>query len=57
VADDADVFVYRAKARDHSPNYFVAGPDLSSPLQVTQTNALQDDFAWTRSQLVEFESE
>ena len=57
VADDADVFIYRAEAHDDSPDYFVAGPDLLAPRQVTQTNRFQDDYAWSRSALVEFESE
>ncbi|HUH13293.1 MAG TPA: prolyl oligopeptidase family serine peptidase [Longimicrobiales bacterium] len=56
-ADSAEVFVWRAEAADDSPDYFVAGADLASPRQVTGTNPFQDEFAWTRSELVEFESE
>ncbi len=56
-AEDSDVLVYRAEARHDSPDYFIAGPDLSSPRQVTATNPFQDEYAWTRSELFEFQSE
>ena len=57
VAADEDVFVYRAEARDDSPDYFVAGPDLSAPRQVSRTNTFQDDYACPGAALFEFESE
>ncbi len=56
-ADSSDVFLFRAQAFDQSPDLFVAGPDLSSPRQVTATNPFQSDFAWGRSELVEYVSE
>ncbi|MEE8586273.1 MAG: prolyl oligopeptidase family serine peptidase [Acidobacteriota bacterium] len=56
-AGKAEVYLYRAEARDDSPDYFTAGPDLGSPRQVSRTNAFQDDYAWTRSELFEFQSE
>ncbi|MEE2635822.1 MAG: prolyl oligopeptidase family serine peptidase [Acidobacteriota bacterium] len=56
-ARDTDVFVFRTEARDDSADFFVAGPDLSSTRQVTATNPFQDDYAWTRSELLDFESE
>lgn len=56
-ADDADVFVFRQEAYDDSPDYFVAGPDLSDARQVTRTNPFQDDYAWGRTELIEYENE
>ena len=56
-AEEAAVYVYRTEARDDSPDYFVAGPDLSSARRVTETNPFQDDYAWTRTELLDFESE
>ena len=56
-ADSADVFLYRAEARDDSPDLFVSGPTLASARQVTRTNALADNYAWTRAELVSYTSE
>lgn len=56
-ADSADVFLYRLEARDDSPDLFVAGADLAGARQVTNTNPFQDEFAWTRAELVEYTSE
>ncbi len=56
-ADSAGVFLYRAEARDNSPDYFVAGPDLSQPTQVSRTNPFMADYAWGKTRLVEFQNE
>ena len=56
-AEDADVFVFRQESYDDSPDYFVAGPELSNPRQVTRTNAFQDDYAWGRVELIDYENE
>ncbi len=56
-AEEADVFAFRQEAFDDSPDYFVAGPDLSSPRQVTATNPFQSDFAWGRTELIDYENE
>jgi dipeptidyl aminopeptidase/acylaminoacyl peptidase len=56
-ADSADLFLFRQEARDVSPDLFVAGPGLSDPRQVTRTNPFLSDYAWTRSELVDFTSE
>jgi len=56
-AADADVYAFRMEAFDDSPDYFVAGPDLSNPRQVTTTNAFHDDYAWGRTELVDYENE
>jgi len=56
-AEDADVFAYLVQGFDDSPDYFCAGPDLSDPRQVTRTNPFQSEFAWGRSELIEYENE
>ncbi len=56
-AEDADVYAFRRERFDDSPDYFVSGADLSSPRQVTETNAFQDDYAWGRAELIDYENE
>jgi len=56
-AADADVFAYMAQTHADAPDVFVAGPSLASPKQVTQTNAFQADYAWSRSEIVNYKSE
>ena len=56
-APDDDVFVFRRERFDDSPDYFAAGPDLGDASQVTRTNPFQDDYAWGRTELVEYENE
>lgn len=55
-AKDADVYVYTMEAYDDSPDAFVAGADLKDAKQVTKTNPFQSNYAWGRSELVEFKS-
>ena len=56
-ADSADVLLYRAERFDDPPDYFVAGPDLFDPAQVTGINPFIGDVAWGRAELVDFVSE
>ena len=56
-ADSADVLFYRVSAFDDPPDYFVAGPDLEDPLQVTAINPFISEVAWGRAELVDFVSE
>jgi dipeptidyl aminopeptidase/acylaminoacyl peptidase len=42
---------------DDSPDYFVGGPSLADAVQVTETNSFQSDYAWGRSELIEYENE
>ena len=57
-AEDADVYVYRKERFDDSPDYFVTTEDdLSDARQVTNTNPFQDDYAWGRTQLIDYENE
>ena len=55
-ADDGEVYAFQQESFEDSPNFFVTGPKLSDARQVTHTNPFQKDFAWGRSELVNFES-
>ncbi len=56
-ADSSDTYVYITQQFDDSPDYFVAGPELASPRQVTETNPFQKNYAWAESELIDFENE
>ncbi|NNK62621.1 MAG: S9 family peptidase [Gemmatimonadetes bacterium] len=56
-AEDADRFAYRVEGYGDSPDVFVAGPDLSGARQVTTTNPFVDEFAWGRTELVDYQNE
>jgi len=55
-ADASETYVYRVEDFEDSPDYFVGGPGLADARQVTRTNPFQSDYAWGRSELVEFSS-
>jgi dipeptidyl aminopeptidase/acylaminoacyl peptidase len=52
----ADVFGYVAQDYDDSPDLFVGGPDLREAKAVTATNAFQPDYAWGRSELLDYKT-
>ncbi len=56
-ASDADALLFRSERFDDSPDYFAAGPELSQPRQVTKTNPFQENYAWGRVELVDYENE
>ena len=56
-AEDADRYLFRRERFDDSPDFFVSGPDLAGARQVTRTNPFHDDYAWGRTQLVDYENE
>lgn len=56
-AKDADVFSYVAQSFEDSPDLLVGGADLTSAKQVTATNPFQSNYAWGRSEIVEFKSD
>ena len=57
-AEDADVYLYRKERFDDSPDYFVTREDdLSDARQVTNTNPFHDDYAWSHTQLIDYENE
>jgi dipeptidyl aminopeptidase/acylaminoacyl peptidase len=53
-AEDAEVFGYVVQAYDDSPDLFVGGPGLTGAGQITATNAFQEEFAWGRSEVIEY---
>ena len=56
-AEDAEVLLFRQEGYDDSPDYFVAGTDLRNPRQVTRTNPFQAEYAWGRTELIDYENE
>ena len=56
-ADSAAVYLFRSESRDDPPDFFTTNADLAAPRQVTRLNPFQDDYAWTRAELVDFTSE
>ena len=55
-AKGADVYAYAAEAFAVSPNYYAAGADLKSARQVTDTNPFAGQYAWGRSELIEYKN-
>jgi dienelactone hydrolase len=53
-AKDAEVYRYIMQDYDDSPDIFVGGPYLKGAEQVTTTNPFQSDYAWGRSELIEY---
>jgi dipeptidyl aminopeptidase/acylaminoacyl peptidase len=53
-AEEAEVFSYIAQAYDDSPDIFVGDADLGDATPVTTTNAFQNDYAWGRSELIDY---
>ena len=56
-AKNADVYGYTSQNYDNSPNLFVGGPDLKAAKQVTHTNAFQSNYAWGKSEIVDFKTD
>lgn len=56
-ADEAEVYSWVAQSFEDSPDVFVAGPDFSTAVQVTQTNPFQSEHAWGRAELIDFTNE
>ena len=55
-ADSADVLAFTRERFNDAPDWFVGGPLLRDPRQVTAFNAFQSSYAWGRSELVAFTS-
>ena len=53
-ASDAEIYAYIVENFADSPDYFTAGSDLARPRQVSETNPFQKDYAWGRSELIEY---
>jgi dipeptidyl aminopeptidase/acylaminoacyl peptidase len=56
-AKDAEVYSYSVENFDDSPDVFVGDAALKEAKQVTKTNPFQSDYAWGRSELVEYKNE
>jgi dipeptidyl aminopeptidase/acylaminoacyl peptidase len=56
-AKDADVYLYVAQDFNRSPNFYVAGPTLTSARQVSHTNPFQNEYRWGRSELIEYKND
>jgi dipeptidyl aminopeptidase/acylaminoacyl peptidase len=53
-AENADVYFYRAESFSESPNWYIAGPRLQDARRMSDTNVFQREYAWARSELVDF---
>jgi dipeptidyl aminopeptidase/acylaminoacyl peptidase len=56
-AKDAETYSYSIEDFDDSPDVFVGDASLKEARQVTKTNPFQSDYAWGRSELVEYKTE
>jgi len=56
-AKDAEVYDYVMQDYDVSPNIFVTGPDLKDGKPASHTNPFQNNFAWGRSELLNYKSD
>ncbi|MDE2974524.1 MAG: prolyl oligopeptidase family serine peptidase [Gemmatimonadota bacterium] len=56
-AEDTAVYVFRKERFDDSPDYFVTDGSFTDARQVTATNPFQDDYAWGRTELIDYENE
>ena len=54
---DSAVFAYVVEDFNESPNYFTAAGDLKDPHQMSDTNPFQKDYAWGRSELIDYKNE
>jgi dipeptidyl aminopeptidase/acylaminoacyl peptidase len=55
-AKNADVYAWLAQGFDDSPDFFTAGADLKNPRQVSETNPFQQQYAWGRAELIDYQS-
>lgn len=53
-AAEADRYAVRKERWDDAPDVFVGDADLRPLRQVTQVNAFQDDYAWGRTELLDY---
>lgn len=56
-AKDAEVYSYVIEDADDSPDVFVGDAALKDARQVTKTNPFQSNYAWGRSELIEYKTE
>ncbi|MDE2871946.1 MAG: prolyl oligopeptidase family serine peptidase [Gemmatimonadota bacterium] len=51
------MYIVRKERFDDSPDYFVTDGYFRDTRQVTNTNPFQDDYAWGRTELIDYENE
>jgi len=56
-AKDAEVYGYILQDYDVSPNIFIGGPDLKDAKPATKTNPFHSNYAWGRSELIEYKTD
>ena len=56
-AKDADVYAYVAQRFDDPPAALVGGPELKDARAVVKTNAFASDYAWGKSELIEYKND
>lgn len=56
-AKETELFRYIIQDYDDSPDIFIAKVGLEKAEQVTATNPFQDDYAWGRSELIEYNTD
>ncbi len=55
-AEDADTYAYIAESYEDSPDVFVTKGKLSEAKQMSATNPRQENFAWGRTELIEYKN-
>jgi dipeptidyl aminopeptidase/acylaminoacyl peptidase len=56
-ARDAEVYLHGEQTYSDSPDLYVSEGRLAAGKQITNTNAFQKDYAWGRSEIVEYQAE
>jgi len=55
-AEKSDYFVYRSESYTESPNIYRVSASFRNPLRISDTNPQQAEFAWGKSEIVNFTS-
>jgi hypothetical protein len=55
-ADSAEVLAFTRERFNDAPDWFVGGPLLRDPRQISAFNAFQSSYAWGKSEVVDFTS-
>ncbi|MFY0594565.1 prolyl oligopeptidase family serine peptidase [Roseivirga sp.] len=53
-AEEAEVYAYSTETFSDSPDFFVTSSTFKDAKQVSETNPFQKDFAWGKSEIVEY---
>lgn len=53
-AENADKFVFSKETFSDSPDFFITSSDFNNAKQVSETNPFQKDYAWGKSELIEY---